>query len=136
MNERIAEYVSQIEGLIQEREILVDEAEKNAILLAQIDDDKRSGDQNHEKLVKVNQKLKRALQSIRDKIHRVADERPEFFENVGDDTSERLDHLISFIDHQASQINALQSELDQSQEQYRDEIRELQKYSRMCKIFP
>ncbi|CAF1066100.1 unnamed protein product [Adineta ricciae] len=126
MNERIAEYVSQIEGLIQEREILVDEAEKNAILLAQIDDDKRSGDQNHEKLAKVNQKLKRALQSIRDKIHRVADERPEFFENVSDDTSERLDHLISFIDHQASQINALQSELDQSQEQYRDEIRELQ----------
>ncbi|UJR33572.1 hypothetical protein I4U23_021010 [Adineta vaga] len=125
-DERLADYQSQIENLLQERSILVDEAEKNAILLAQIDDEKRSNDQHHEKLSKVNHKLKRALQTIKDKVHRVAIEKPELFANIGEDTNDRLDHLISFVDHQTSQINSLQLELDQSQEQFRDEIRELQ----------
>ncbi len=76
----------------------------------------------------MNNKLKRALQTIKDKLHRVATERPDLFANTGEETSERLDHLISTVEHQATQIDILQTERDQSEEQLRNEIQELQRY--------
>lgn len=120
-------YEQQVESLSRERTGLLEEAQKNAALLAQAEQDKHSDDPQHEKLIKVNNKLKRALQLIKEKIQRLANERPELFGGIGEETTERLDHLISFVEFQAKQIDTLQSELDQVQEQFRDEIRDLQK---------
>ena len=75
-----------------------------------------------EKLMQVNSKLKRALQSLKDKIHRVAVDRQDLFVNVGDETSERLDHLISTVENQATQIEVIQAERSQVEEQLREEI--------------
>ncbi|CAF3671069.1 unnamed protein product [Adineta steineri] len=129
--ELLINYENQIEHLLHERTNLIEELQKNAALLAQITDNEKqattTNDQQHDKLIKLNNKLKRALQTIKEKIHRIVNERPELFINVGEETTERLDHLIATVENQTSQINILQSELDQLQEQYRDEIRELQR---------
>ncbi len=109
----------------------MEEIQKNASSSVQItDNEKQTGDQQHDKLVKVNNKLKRVLQTFKDKIHRVVTERPDLFVNVGEETSERLDHLISTVEHLATQIDLLQSEHNESEEQLRNEIHELQKYKR------
>ena len=47
-----------------------------------------------DKLVQVNNKLKRALQTMKDKINRFALEQSELFPNPTDDTLMRLDQLI------------------------------------------
>jgi hypothetical protein len=54
-------------------------------------------------------------------------ERPDLFADTSDDTIERLDHLISTVSNQATQIDILQAERDQAEEQLRNEIRELQR---------
>jgi hypothetical protein len=101
----------------------LEEIQKNASSSVQITDhEKQTGDQQHDKLVKVNNKLKRVLQTFKDKIHRIVTERPDLFVNVGEETSERLDHLISTVAQHATQINLLQSEHDQSEEQLRKEL--------------
>ena len=94
------------------------------------DSEKPVDDQQHDKLVKVNNKLKRALQIFKDKISRLVTDRPDLFANTGEETSERLDHLISAVEHQATQIDILRAEHNQSEEQSRNEIRELQRYGR------
>jgi DNA anti-recombination protein RmuC len=91
------------------------------------DNEKQTGDQQHDKLVKLNNKLKRVLQTFKDKISRVVTERPDLFANIGEETSERLDHLISTVEHQATHIDTLQAEHNQSEEQLRHEINELQR---------
>jgi hypothetical protein len=96
------------------------------------DNEKQTGDQQHDKLVKLNNKLKRVLQTFKDKISRVVTERPDLFANIGEETSERLDHLISTVEHLATQIDMIQMEHNQSEEQLRNEIRELQRYERSC----
>ena len=48
------------------------------------------------------------LQSLQDKLQDMLVERPDFFDNVGEDIHERLAHLISFVQTQASQITQLQ----------------------------
>jgi hypothetical protein len=93
------------------------------------DSEKPIDDQQHDKLVKLNNKLKRALQIFKDKINRVVTERPDLFVNTGEETTERLDHLISTVEHQATQIDILQAEHNQSEEQSRNEIRALQRYA-------
>jgi len=129
--ERLTSYENQIQNLIDERTKLLEEIQKNASSSIQItDNDKQIGDQQHDKLVKVSNKLKRVLQTFKDKIHRVVTERPDLFVNVGEETSERLDHLISTVEHLATQIDLLQSEHNESEEQLRNEIHELQKYKR------
>jgi hypothetical protein len=106
----------------------LEEVQKNASSSAQTTDNEKSiDDQQHEKLVKVNTKLKRALQTVKDKIHRLVAERPDLFADTSDDTIERLDHLISTVSNQATQIDILQAERDQAEEQLRNEIRELQR---------
>ena len=75
----------------------------------------------------MNNKLKRALQTLREKIQRVAVDRPDLFANVGEETSERLDHLISTVESQATQIDTLQAERDQVEQQSNTQIRDLQR---------
>ena len=70
----------------------------------------------------MNSKLKRALQSFKDKIHRVAADRPELFPNAGEETSERLDQLIASVENQATQIEIIQAERSQVEAQLREEI--------------
>jgi len=95
-----------------------------------IDNESQTDDQQYDKIIQINNKLKRALQSLKDKINRLVTERPDLFVNIGEDTSERLDYLISTVEHQATQIDILQTERDQSEEQLRNEIQELQRYKR------
>ncbi len=102
----------------------MEELQKNASSSIQTTDNEKQPD---DKLVKINTKLKRALQTFKDKIHRVVTERPELFVDVGEETSERLDHLISTVEHQATQIDILQAEHNGAEEQLRNEINELQK---------
>ena len=80
-----------------------------------------------EKLTQVNNKLKRALQSLKDKIHRVVLDKPDLFANVGDETSERLDHLISTVEHQAAQIDAIRAERERVEKERKAQIRDLQR---------
>jgi predicted nuclease with TOPRIM domain len=75
----------------------------------------------------MNTKLKRALQTLKEKINRIVTERPDLFTNIGEETNERLDHLISTVEHQATKIDALQAEHSGVEEQLRNEIRELQR---------
>jgi hypothetical protein len=52
------------------------------------------------------------LETIKDKIDQIVDERPELFPDSTDDTIERFDQLISAIEHQATQIDLLKNELN------------------------
>jgi Mg2+ and Co2+ transporter CorA len=79
-------------------------------------------------MVQVNNKLKRVLQGFKDKIHRVVTERPDLFDGIGEETGERLDHLISTVENQATQIDELQTQHDQTEKQLQNEIKELQRY--------
>ena len=88
-----------------------------------IDNETQTDEQPHDKLTQVNNKLKRALQTIKDRIHQAVIDRPELFSDTGDDTIERLDHLISTIGNQATQIDNLQNEHDHAQH----EINQLQR---------
>ncbi len=80
-----------------------------------IDNETQTDEQPADKLTQVNNKLKRALQAIKDKIHQVVIDRPELFSDTGDDTIERLGHLIFTIGNQATQIDNLQNERDRAQ---------------------
>jgi hypothetical protein len=88
-----------------------------------IDNETQTDEQLQDKLTQVNNKLKRVLQNIKDKVHQAVIERPELFLDVADDTIVRLDHLISKIGNQAIEINRLQNEYDQAQQ----EISQLQR---------
>jgi uncharacterized phage infection (PIP) family protein YhgE len=127
--ERLTDYENQIENLTRERANLMEEIQKNASSSVQTTDNERQiiDDQQQDKLAKMNTKLKRALQTLKEKINRIVTERPDLFANVGEETNERLDHLISTVEHQATQINALQAEHSEVEEQLRNEIRELQR---------
>jgi hypothetical protein len=92
------------------------------------DHESQTDDHQHEKLVQMNNKLKRALQTFKEKIHRVVTERPDLFEGIGEETNERLDHLISTAENQATQVSVLQAERDQIEQQLQSEIKELQRY--------
>ena len=81
-------------------------------------------EQGQDKLSQVNSKLKRALQSLKEKIHRVVVEHPDLFLDTTDDTLERLDHLAVSLRNQSSHTAALQNERDL----LRDEIDRLQRY--------
>ena len=130
MEERLTDYENQIENLVRERTSLLEEIQKNIPSSVQTtDSEKPADDHQQDKLVKVNNKLKRVLQTFKDKINRVVTERPDLFANTGEETSERLDHLISTVEHLATQIEILQAEHNQSEEQLRNEIRELQRYA-------
>ena len=115
---RLADYQNQIEHLNRERASLLDEMQKSsASPLPSADTDKQT---------KVAMKLKRALQTFREKINRLVTDRPDLFTNIGEETSERLDHLISTVEHQATQMELLQTERNEMEAQLQNEIQELQ----------
>jgi FtsZ-binding cell division protein ZapB len=113
---------------MQERTNLLEEIEKKVLSSKQtIDNETQTEDDQREKLKQVNNKLKRALQIFKDKIQRVVTERPNLFDGIGEETGERLDHLISTVENQATQIDVLQAERDQVEEELRNEIKQLQR---------
>ncbi|CAF1419944.1 unnamed protein product, partial [Adineta steineri] len=77
-----------------------------------VDNQTQTDDQPQDKLTQVNTKLKRALQTIKDKINRIVIEQPELFPESTDDTIVRLDHLISAVEQQAIQIDLLKTKSD------------------------
>ncbi len=114
---------NQIDNLMQERARLLEEIEKNVLpVIHTTDSDTQTDDHQHEKLVQLNNKLKRVLQGFKDKIHRVVEERPDLFDGVSNETSERLDHLISTVENQTTQIHVLDAERDQ----LRNEMKQIQ----------
>ncbi len=92
-----------------------------------IDHESQTDDHQHDKLVQMNNKMKRILQLFKEKIQRVVAQRPDIFDGVGEETSERLDHLISTVENQATQIDLLHAERNQVEEQLRNEIKQLQR---------
>lgn len=88
-----------------------------------VDNETQTEEQSQDKLAQINQKLKRALQNIKDKINQAVIEQPELFIDIDEDTMERLNHLISTVRNQTTQINDLQNERDHAQY----EVNELQK---------
>ncbi|CAF2108518.1 unnamed protein product, partial [Rotaria magnacalcarata] len=137
--EQLKIYEKQIQHLINEHAALSDELQKKtSYSVSNIDnesqtDEQQQQQQQHDKLVQLNHKLKRALQTFKDKIHRLVTERPELFTDVGEETTERFDHLIATVEHQAAHIDLLQSENEQSQEQLRNQIQELQSSLDACR---
>ncbi len=129
--EQVEKYKHQIENLIQERANLVQEIEKRTIpSIETVDHESQTDDHQHDKLVQMNNKLKRILQLFKEKIQRVVAQRPDIFDGVGEETSERLDHLISTVENQATQIDLLHAERNQVEEQLRNEIKQLQRLVR------
>ncbi len=121
------DYENQIKTLTQQRTNLSEDFEKKTLpTIETTDNESQTDDRQHEKLVQMNNKLKRALQTFKDKIQRVVTERPDLFEGIGEETGERLDHLISTVENKTTQIDVLQAERDQIEEQLRNEIKELQ----------
>ncbi len=125
----MTDYENQIENLTRERANLLEEIRKNVSTVLTTDNEKQTTDdqQQQDKLAKINTKLKRVLQTFKEKINRIATERPDLFANISEETTERLDHLISTVEYQAEQLNALQAERSEVEEQLRNEINELQK---------
>ncbi|CAF4368758.1 unnamed protein product, partial [Rotaria sp. Silwood2] len=127
IEERLIEREHQIDNIMQEHTKLLEEIEKNAsTIIPKTDNETQTVDHQHEKLLQMNNKLKRALQTIKDKIHRIVNERPDLFNGISEETNERLDHLISIIEHQATQIDLIQIEHQKADEQYQQQIGELQ----------
>ena len=79
------------------------------------DHETQTDELSQDKLSQVNNKLRRALQTIKEKVHQAAIEHPEIFTDTGDDTLERLNHLIAAVGNQATQIEALRAETHELQ---------------------
>ncbi|CAF3345337.1 unnamed protein product [Rotaria sp. Silwood1] len=125
--EQIFNYENQIQNLIRERTNLLEERQKTTSSPFQITDhEKQKDDQQYDKLLKINTKLKRVLQTFKEKIHRIATERPNLFTNISEETSERLDHLITIVENQAIQIETLQNERNEIKQRFQYEINEIQ----------
>jgi uncharacterized protein (UPF0335 family) len=76
------------------------------------------------KMMKMTNKLKRVVQIFKEKIQRVASERPDLFVGVGEETNERLDHLISIVQQQADHIAELDMTHDQMEKRFQNEMEE------------
>lgn len=64
-----------------------------------IDEETQTDDETLTKQTQINQKLKRALQTIKEKVQRFVRDRPEHFPQSTDETIERLEQIFIFIDH-------------------------------------
>lgn len=80
-----------------------------------------------DKLLKMNTKLKRFLQTMKEKIQGVVAQHPSLFENVGEETNERLDHLISTVNDLVRRLDELRREHESARLAYQEEIEDLQK---------
>lgn len=107
-------------------EMTTEEPTSSSTIKQTTDNETQTDEQSHEKLTQVNNKLQRALHTIKARIHQAVNNRPDLFSDVGEDTIERLDHLISTIDDQTTHIDQLRNECQQA----RSEIDQLQKYGK------
>jgi hypothetical protein len=76
---------------------------------ASIDSRSQEANVDTEKLTKMNSKLKQVVQRLKEKMQRVVNESPSLFEGVGEETNERLDHVLALVGEQARRIDELQS---------------------------
>jgi uncharacterized protein YdcH (DUF465 family) len=112
LNEKNITFSSQIENLNQDRARLLEEIETyKSSPVVKTDNDTQTDDPQYEKLVDSNNELKHTLQVFKDKVHRIVAERPDLFDDIGEETSERLDHLISTVENQTTKIDVLQTEM-------------------------
>lgn len=86
--------------------------------------------QQQDKFIQINNKLKRALQTIKEKIQKIINEKPELFPQINDDTIQRLDQLISLIQNQAKQIEILQNERSIEIQQLSSQISSVEDYQK------
>jgi len=130
----MSNYKTQIENLMQERANLLEEIKEKTLPPKQTTvNESQTDDRQHEKLVQVNNELKSELQTFKEKVERVVTEKPDLFDGITEETSERLDHLISTIQNQATQINLLHTEHNEIEEQLRNEIKQIQRsVTRYC----
>ena len=117
--DQLRDYQNQMDVLTRQRDSFLAQLESRASSDSPVPD--------HDKLVKVNNKLKRVVQTFKEKIQRLTAERPDLFTGVGEETSERFGHLISTVQQQATQIDALKSEQEQSQQRFQEEMQGLQR---------
>jgi hypothetical protein len=128
IEERLNERENEIENLIQERTNLLEEIEKkNVPVIEATDSESQTDVYEDEKLAQVNKKFKRALHKVKNQIQRLVTERPDLFDGIGEDSNERLDHLISIVENQIAQIGVLQAERNQIEEHLQNEIKQLQR---------
>jgi len=117
-----------MEDLTQERTKILKEIEnQKALSVKTTDSEIQTDNDEREEIVQVNNQLKDALQTFKDKIKRVVTERPDLFDNIDEETSEQLEHLISTIENQAKEIVVLHAQRDQIEEQLQNEIKELKR---------
>ncbi|CAF0830686.1 unnamed protein product [Adineta ricciae] len=147
IEEHSQNYEKQLDELIEERQRLQEEIERSKSSVKEMKDTEvQIDDGQQEKLTQMNTKLKRALQGLKDKIHRLVSEKPDLFDGIGEDTNERLDHLITTIENQAAKINLLRTEHAETEVQLRNNMRDLKssleasqkelEYERQVKIQP
>ena len=86
---------------------------RNTPIVETTDSECQTDDKQHKKIVQSNNKLKAIVQTIKDKINVIVAEKPDLFDGISEDTSDRFDHLISTIESQYEQINNLQEERKQ-----------------------
>ena len=77
----------------------------------------QTDDQQEKKSAQINEKLKRALQTIKEKVNRVVQERPDWFCRSNTDTIERIDQIITAMENQAKQIEELQGNLREKEQE-------------------
>jgi flagellar motility protein MotE (MotC chaperone) len=117
-----------MEDLTQERTKILKEIEnQKALSVKTTDSEIQTDNDEREEIVQVNNQLKDVLQTFKDKIKRVVTERPDLFDNIDEETSEQLEHLISTIENQAKEIVVLHVQRDQIEEQLQNEIKELKR---------
>jgi chromosome segregation ATPase len=121
LNKKYSEISSNIEILIQERDNLrnkCNELTRSSSRINQtINNETQTDDQQQDKFIQINNKLKRALQTIKEKINRIVTEKPELFPQSTDDTIERLDQLISVVENQAKHIKISQNGHDYAEQE-------------------
>ncbi|CAM2716368.1 unnamed protein product [Rotaria socialis] len=117
IEEQLNEYKNHIDNLMIERQTLLESIEKNSKPFIQfIDYEIQTDDDQHEELIQINSKLKDTIESINDKFQNIVATRPDLFEDISEETNERLDNLISTIENQARLLVKLQTERDENAE--------------------
>ena len=124
----MSDYKDLIINFIEERAQLLEEIEKNsATPTFKSDNECQTDDDQHEILLQTNTVLQDALQILEEKIQGIVAERPGLFDSIGQETSARLDHLISTVENQTTQIDLLQAEHDRVEDALQNEIQRLHK---------
>ncbi|CAF1400921.1 unnamed protein product [Adineta steineri] len=126
LEERLNEREGQIKNLMEE---IADSKSSHA---ETTDNECQTEELQEGKGAQMNKKLKRSLQVVKDKVDRMVSEKPDLFDGVGEETNERLDHLIATVENQAEQMNILRNEHDQIEEQLRKDLTELQHSLENC----